>query len=43
MQQKYFLEADDGTDDDEQNENQPDDEDVDAEKRSESLSPILTI
>lgn len=38
MQQKYFLDADEGTDDDdEQNGNQPVDGDVDAEKGSESL------
>lgn len=38
MQQKYFLDADEGTDDDdEQNGNQPDDGDVDAEKGSVSL------
>lgn len=37
--QKYFLEADDGSDDDGQNENLAVDGDADAEKRSDSFIP----
>lgn len=44
MYQKYFLDADDGSDDDDdgQNENLIDNEDADAEKRFCFLYPILT-